>query len=216
MACHSCPSAEVPPASKIEYRILHDVIMPRFLKTPITGCPHSSSSTHSRTGVSHASLFSPPCPPPTPTTSPLFTDDERTSDTSGTPRPDSPTLAPRYDFSYYEFERKEKAPSFKPHAFLDRALFHRLDARWPNSLCEWAFFPFPPSEIIPAYALDKSPPRAATTADSPTKDQINNAPHLSKIARPQKPASDVAASPPPGNASAPKPATAKKHKSKPQ
>ncbi|KAJ7787613.1 hypothetical protein B0H14DRAFT_2629183, partial [Mycena olivaceomarginata] len=182
--------------------------------------------------------------------------------------PDSPTLAPRYDFSYYEFERKEKAPSFKPHAFwtalssttgrplaklsvVCRNPKHEIDDKAADAIrlvastlstkgrvppditialagiqyltvdnpavsSEWVFFPFPPSEIIPAYPLDKSPPRAATTADSPTKDQINNAPHLSKIARPQKPASDVAASPPPGNASAPKPATAKKHKSKPQ
>ncbi|KAJ7789697.1 hypothetical protein B0H14DRAFT_3502690 [Mycena olivaceomarginata] len=153
--------------------------------------------------------------------------------------PDSPTLVPRYDFSYYEFERKEKAPSFKPHAFwialssaagrllaklsvVCRNPKHEIDDKMADDIVnqalpsfrlaastqyltvdnpavssEWEFFPFPPSEIIPAYPLGKSPPRAATTADSPTKDQINNAPHLSKIAHPTKPASD-------------------KHKSKPQ
>ncbi|KAJ7814237.1 hypothetical protein B0H14DRAFT_3477234 [Mycena olivaceomarginata] len=205
-----------------------------------------------------------------------LTDDERASATSGTPRPDSPTLVHRYDFSYYEFERKEKAPSFKPHAFwtalsstagrplaklsvICRNPKHEIDDKTADDIVnqalpsfrlaastlsakgrvppditialagiqyltvdnpavssEWAFFPFPLSEIIPAYPVDKSPLRAATTADSPTKDQINNAPHLSKIARPPKPASDVAASPPPENTSTHRPATAKKHKSKPQ
>ncbi|KAJ7816458.1 hypothetical protein B0H14DRAFT_3475385 [Mycena olivaceomarginata] len=204
-----------------------------------------------------------------------LTDDERTSNTSGTPRPDSPTLAPRYDFSYYEFERKEKAPSFKPHAFwtalsstagrplaklsvVCRNPKHEIDDKAADAIVnqalpsfrlaastlstkgrvppditialagiqyltvdnpavssEWVLLPIPSERNNSRLPLDKSPPRAATTADSPTKDQINNAPHLSKIARPQKPASDVAASPPPGNASAPKPATPK-HKSKPQ
>ncbi|KAJ7854090.1 hypothetical protein B0H14DRAFT_3449878 [Mycena olivaceomarginata] len=195
-----------------------------------------------------------------------LTDDKRASDTSGTPRPDSPMLVPRYDFSYYEFERKEKAPSFKPHAFwttlssaaglplaklsvVCRNPKHEIDDKTADNIVnqalpsfrlaastlsakgrvppdititlagiqylivdnpavssEWEFFPFPPSEIIPAYPIGKSPPRAATTADAPTKDQINNAPHLSKIAHPAKPSLDVAVSPPPANTSVPKPA----------
>ncbi|KAJ7790429.1 hypothetical protein B0H14DRAFT_3501651 [Mycena olivaceomarginata] len=205
-----------------------------------------------------------------------LTDDDRASGTTGTPRPDSPTLVPRYDFSYHEFAEKEKAPAFRPHAFWNalssasgrplaklaavcRNPKHKIDdkeadrivnnalpsfrfaattlsakGRLPPDITivlagiqylvtdnpavakEWEFFPFPPSEIIPAYALDKSPPRTIVLKDIPSKDQINNAPHLSKIIRPARSPSAVADSPPPAKTSNPKPATAKKRKSKPQ
>ncbi|KAJ7811022.1 hypothetical protein B0H14DRAFT_2606832 [Mycena olivaceomarginata] len=68
----------------------------------------------------------------------------------------------------------------------------------------------------PACAPGFSPPCATTAAEGPTRDQLNNAPHLSKNApRPHTP-SEVANSPPPAASPPPKPATAKKKKSKPQ
>ncbi|KAJ7810975.1 hypothetical protein B0H14DRAFT_3480085 [Mycena olivaceomarginata] len=193
-----------------------------------------------------------------------------------TPRPDSPTLVPRYDFSYHEFAEKEKAPAFRPHAFWNalssasgrplaklaavcRNPKHKIDdkeadrivndalpsfrfaattlsakGRLPPDITivlagiqylvtdnpavakEWEFFPFPPSEIIPPMRWTSSPPRTIVLKDIPSKDQINNAPHLSKIIRPARSPSAVADSPPPAKTSNPKPATAKKRKSKPQ
>lgn len=69
---------------------------------------------------------------------------------------------------------------------------------------------------IPTYSLDKSPPRAVTLVDAPTKDDLNNAPHLNKVVRPAKSPSPEADSPFTAGAFVPKPATAKKRKSKPQ
>ncbi|KAJ7695540.1 hypothetical protein B0H14DRAFT_2650560 [Mycena olivaceomarginata] len=196
-----------------------------------------------------------------------LTDDDRASDATGTPRPDSPTL---------KFAEKEKAPPFRPHAFWNalssatgrplaklaavcRNPKHKIDdkeadqivnnalssfhfaatalsakGRLPPDITivlagiqylvtdnptvakEWEFFPFPPSKIIPTYALDKSPPCTIVLKDIPSKDQINNALHLSKVIRPAKSPSAVVDSPPPAKTLIPKPATAKKHKSKPQ
>ncbi|KAJ7697751.1 hypothetical protein B0H14DRAFT_3529196 [Mycena olivaceomarginata] len=93
---------------------------------------------------------------------------------------------------------------------------YHLIANNTDAASEWQFFPFPPSESIPVCAPGFSPLRTTTAADGPTRDQLNNAPHLTKAtSRPRTP-SEVANSPPPAVSPPPKPATAKKKKSKPQ
>ncbi|KAJ7812399.1 hypothetical protein B0H14DRAFT_3478891 [Mycena olivaceomarginata] len=97
-----------------------------------------------------------------------------------------------------------------------RLMVSTLDPRSPVPADITQFFPFPASESIPVCAPGFSPLRATTAAGGPTRDQLNNAPHLSKPApRPRTP-SEVANSPPPAVSPPLKPATAKKRKSKPQ
>ncbi|KAJ7831389.1 hypothetical protein B0H14DRAFT_3464086 [Mycena olivaceomarginata] len=70
---------------------------------------------------------------------------------------------------------------------------YHLIANNTDTASEWQYFPFPPSESIPACAPGFSPPHATTAAEGPTREQSA-----------------------PGCFSSPKPATAKKKKSKPQ
>ncbi|KAJ7810415.1 hypothetical protein B0H14DRAFT_3480656 [Mycena olivaceomarginata] len=78
---------------------------------------------------------------------------------------------------------------------------------------EWQYFPFPESNVIPACALGASPPRVKTAADGPSKDAINNAPHLSMCVQLHWEPSPVVDSPPPDTT---KHQPAKKRKPKPK
>ncbi|KAJ7325979.1 hypothetical protein DFH08DRAFT_817058, partial [Mycena albidolilacea] len=116
---------------------LHDVIMPRFLKTPITDAHivvgpsvHPGSTSPNDHKVVSASLFHTQPPRCLPRFSLLTTmsdnesvdlapptDDERASSVASTTVSTSHTLVPRYAFSYPTFKPKDKAPPFEPHAF---------------------------------------------------------------------------------------------------
>ncbi|KAJ7679993.1 hypothetical protein B0H14DRAFT_2655504 [Mycena olivaceomarginata] len=78
---------------------------------------------------------------------------------------------------------------------------------------EWQFFSFPNTDMIPTCRPGSSPPRAQSAADGPTKDTINNAPHLHKSVVLHKEPSPVLDSPPPGTG---KHQSAKKRKAKPK
>ncbi|KAJ7800121.1 hypothetical protein B0H14DRAFT_3490983 [Mycena olivaceomarginata] len=77
---------------------------------------------------------------------------------------------------------------------------------------EWQYFPFPESDEIPACALGASPPRVKAGSKGPSKDAINNAPHLSMRLKLTKKPSPVADSPPPDTS---KRQPAKKRKAQP-
>ncbi|KAJ7803690.1 hypothetical protein B0H14DRAFT_3487136 [Mycena olivaceomarginata] len=78
---------------------------------------------------------------------------------------------------------------------------------------EWQYFPFPESDEIPACALGASPPRVKAGSKGPSKDAINNAPHLSMRLKLTKKPSPVADSPPPDTS---KRQPAKKRKAQPK
>ncbi|KAJ7826713.1 hypothetical protein B0H14DRAFT_3467552 [Mycena olivaceomarginata] len=78
---------------------------------------------------------------------------------------------------------------------------------------EWQYFPFPESNVIPACTPGVSPPRVKSTTDGPSKDAINNAPHLNIRRKLHKEPSPVVDSPPPSTG---KNQSAKKRKAQPK
>ncbi|KAJ7782109.1 hypothetical protein B0H14DRAFT_3507379 [Mycena olivaceomarginata] len=78
---------------------------------------------------------------------------------------------------------------------------------------EWQYFPFPETDEIPACALGASPPRVKAGSVGPSKDAINNAPHLSMRLKMTKEPSPVADSPPSNPSKRP---PAKKRKAQPK
>ncbi|KAJ7798405.1 hypothetical protein B0H14DRAFT_3492554 [Mycena olivaceomarginata] len=160
-----------------------------------------------------------------------LTNDEQAFNTSRNSTVPAQHLCNRYNFVYPVFPSATDAPLAKlvvvRRACLLSApvpteitvalsgVYHLIVNNTDTSL-EWQFFPFPPSESIPTCAPGFSPPRATTTADGPTRDQLNNAPHLSQVAPWPRTPSEVANSPPLAVSPPPKPTTAKKKKSKPQ
>ncbi|KAJ7782087.1 hypothetical protein B0H14DRAFT_3507350 [Mycena olivaceomarginata] len=78
---------------------------------------------------------------------------------------------------------------------------------------EWQYFPFPETDEIPACALGASPPRVKAGSVGPSKDAINNTPHLSMRLKMTKEPSPVADSPPSNPGKCP---PAKKRKAQPK
>ncbi|KAJ7880618.1 hypothetical protein B0H14DRAFT_2566301 [Mycena olivaceomarginata] len=118
-----------------------------------------------------------------------LTDDEQGSITSRNSTTPSQHLSNHYNFVYWAISSGSKrltvsnldsrAPVPVDITVALSGIYH-LIANNTDAALEWQFFPFPPSESIPTCTPGFSPPRATTTADGPTRDQLNNALHLRK------------------------------------